>query len=525
MESAVTYSGEGLTVPAALTALAAAGLVAGAERTVERTWLDSFDGRLHAAGLRLEARRAPSLELILTGKDVVPARLVPADVPRFSTDLPPGPFRTRISAVLEVRALLPVATLSERTTSAVRRNGTGKIVVAAEVRQRATDPGSGDRAPSCAIETIELPGYPKAASELRSHLEELGLRRIDGDTLDAALANTGIDPSGFNCSPTVRLDATEPALAAYKSVLANLAHAVAANWRGTIDDVDPEFLHELRVAVRRTRSVLSQGKGVLPPEVRDRFRTAFGWLGQITGPARDMDVYMIEWGTYVAPLSPATVRALEPVKAHIVDLRSQAHGLLATELGSAEATEIMSTWRAWLGSGGAEAGGRPNDVNADPDADPDRDASRPVGVVVARRIRRAQRGVLERGRSITPESPADDLHELRKDAKKLRYLLECFGGVLPTAQRKAFVQRLKALQENLGEHQDNEVHVAELTTMARELAERGVGADTLVAIGELAAHLDQRRLAARAEFAEQFASYDTKATRKALEEMLVSAES
>lgn len=71
--------------------------------------------------------------------------------------------------------------------------------------------------------------------------------------------------------------------------------------------------------------------------------------------------------------------------------------------------------------------------------------------------------------SSPPPGPAEELHELRKDAKKLRYLLECFGSLYSPRPRKEFVQRLKALQDNLGEHQDTEVHVGELRTISSEL--------------------------------------------------------
>ena len=41
-----------------------------------------------------------------------------------------------------------------------------------------------------------------------------------------------------------------------------------ANWDGTVADIDPEFLHDLRVAVRRTRVVLANAARVLPDDVR-----------------------------------------------------------------------------------------------------------------------------------------------------------------------------------------------------------------------------------------------------------------
>ena len=54
-----------------------------------------------------------------------------------------------------------------------------------------------------------------------------------------------------------------PAVDGYRAVLANLAITIRANWQGTIDQSDTEFLHDLRIAVRRTRTVLGEAKGVL----------------------------------------------------------------------------------------------------------------------------------------------------------------------------------------------------------------------------------------------------------------------
>ena len=99
-------------------------------------------------------------------------------------------------------------------------------------------------------------------------------------------------------------------------------------------------------------------------------------------------------------------------------------------------------------------------------------AARPLGRLVGKRIARAHGVLIDNGRLIGPDTPAEHFHDLRKDAKKLRYLLECFGGMLPDKPRKQYVKRLKALQDNLGEHQDAEVHVALLRDIAGELDAR-----------------------------------------------------
>ena len=92
------------------------------------------------------------------------------------------------------------------------------------------------------------------------------------------------------------------ALDGFRAVLANLEVTIAANWQGTIDQIDPKFLHDLRIAVRRTRTVLGAAKSVLPTAVLDPAREGFAWLAGATGAARDLDVYLLEWERYTDPL-------------------------------------------------------------------------------------------------------------------------------------------------------------------------------------------------------------------------------
>ena len=501
---ATSFTSSDLGAEAVVVALAGAGFDIGGPATVTRTLLDTFDGRLHAAGLRLELRRAGAPELVLTGGGAAAARLAVAEAPRLATDLPPGPFRSRLAPVLDVRAMVQVLTITALVRTAVRRDRTGKTRVVVAVQDRLALEGATATTPAWTADVDGLTGYPKDAARARELLVSLGLHSHAGDVVDAVAAASGTDLAGFKGSPTVPLGPGEQALAGFRRVLANLAVAVDANWAGTVDDVDPEFLHDLRVAVRRTRSVLSQAKRVVPGDVRQRYRDGFGWVGAVTGPARDLDVYVIEWDEYVSDLAPGAAVALGPVLDHIDSRRSAEHVRLAKHLRSARYRSLMTDWRAWLA---AAADG------------PGRDAARDIGSVAANRIGRAQRQLLARGRAITPATAAEELHELRKDAKKLRYLLECLGGLYAPSPRKAFVQRLKALQDNLGEHQDTEVHVAQLRAFSHEL-HGSVGPDTLVAMGQLTEHLETRRRAARAEFAQRFAAYDTTKTAAALDALL-----
>lgn len=506
--TAATFAAGERGPTSAVARLAEMGFEFGNAHTMTRTLLDTFDGRLHGAKLRLEMREGDDLKLILVGEDIAPAHLTVSCVPRFPDDLPPGPIRSRLAAIVGVRALLPIVRVTATCTPATWYDSDGKPLVTATVHEDICVYDNDDiNLPPWMIEIDELTGHAKPISKTHAVLDDLGLSHLGGDTLTMVATVIGVDLAGFSGSTNVPLDPEMRAIDGFRTVLTNLADTIVANWQGTIDQLDPEFLHDLRVAVRRTRSLLGQGKDVLPPTIVERARERFSWLGALTGLARDLDVYLIEWDNYTSPLTADVIAVLEPVRDLLERRRQSAYATLMQALQSGEATAWMTTWQTWL-------------------QEPPRDeqqglhASLPLGEVVAKQIKRAQANLVEGGRLIRPDTPADQVHRLRKDAKKLRYLLECFGSLLPDAPRKTFVKRLKAFQDNLGEHQDAEVHAAELRAISRELHTSSATSDTIFAIGQLTERLDQRRIAARADFAERFAAYDTKATQRALDATL-----
>jgi CHAD domain-containing protein len=129
-------------------------------------------------------------------------------------------------------------------------------------------------------------------------------------------------------------------------------------------------------------------------------------------------------------------------------------------------------------------------------------AHRRLGRVVARRLQRAQHQVLAAGRSLDADTDATAVHQLRKDARQLRYLLECFAELAPGREVR-FVEHLKAFQAVLGHHQDLVVQAAILRRLA-------TGPD----VDELVEHLERAQDAARTAFADRFAEFDTKRARR-----------
>ena len=200
--------------------------------------------------------------------------------------------------------------------------------------------------------------------------------------------------------------------------------------------------------------------------------------------------------------------ALEPVRAQLQADRAAAHDELAVALRSEPVTDLLERWSRWLSEpGGDPAAGGP-------------DAEQPILDVVRRRIGKAQDRLVGRGRKITPATPADDVHELRKDAKKLRYLLECFGGLLPADAAQGVRQAAQGAAGQPRPRTRTPRCTSPSCARRSPSCRRRPRAETFVAIGQLIEQLEQIRQDARDEFAERFADYDAKATRQALRAVL-----
>ncbi len=127
----------------------------------------------------------------------------------------------------------------------------------------------------------------------------------------------------------------------------------------------------------------------------------------------------------------------------------------------------------------------------------------------ARKTGKKHQQVLAAGGAIGPASPPQDLHDLRKSCKELRYLLEVFASLHDPAEQWRAVNELKSLQDCLGEFQDTDVQITELRAFAGPMmADRSPRQlQTLLAMGEIAATLAVRQAKARAEFAGRFTEF------------------
>jgi CHAD domain-containing protein len=480
------------------------GLEREPSRTLSRTLFDTFDWRLFARHLVVEHQhdghdRALVWRSTESGEQL--ARIDLDEVPRFVWDLPAGPLADRLGDVIEMRALLPLVTIE--TTRTVLRLVDGEHKTVARVVVDA-DRIAGRRKLAPVIEVLEMRGYEGRADDVAELLgAQVNVREGGDDGLVAALDAAGYAPGSYTSKLRLALAADAPAIDSWVLVLRALLATLVANEAGLRDDVDSEFLHDFRVAVRRTRSVLGQGRDVLPAAVRDRFREEFAWLGQATSPTRDFDVFLLTLPQFAKSLPVERRDDLKPFRAFLEHRQREAHASLVADLETERYATLLRDWQAFLDS--------PTDTIDEPDS------QRGTAEVASERITKAHHRLIRDGRSIDEHSHPEDLHELRKDAKKLRYLLECFGSALPAEGVTPVVKELKVLQDVLGEYQDCQVQVGSLERFGQEmLDEDRVPAAALMALGFVVEQLVEREQRARDDFDDRFGRFDSKAVRRAV---------
>jgi CHAD domain-containing protein len=468
------------------------------------TLLDTFDGRVARAGARLTATGDNGSTTWSWrprgGGNRLEVR-APAPV-HFAWDLPDGPFQHVLSAVVGVRRLLSQAeaegygslldVLDDRTKTVARvriESGRARLPLS---------PNGWQPLPTT-ITLTRLRGFQDEYERLVPVIESRpGVEPCPAGVDDVMLRAIGA-PEPFDASD-LRLDLAPSigAQGAVRQIHLALLGVIAANEPGVRDNLDAEFLHDFRVAVRRTRSLLGQVRHVFPPDVVAHFSGEFSWLGRLTGPPRDIDVLVLALRTQPQDLPPDDLAALT---ASLGAAQEQEHRRLVEALDSDRYRRMISDWRAFLQQAPAP---EPQVMNA----------ARPLVQVVGHRAWTLSRRLTRMARTVDERTEPARLHELRIVAKKLRYLVDVSPSFYDAADRERIIGALKKLQRAVGDFNDAVVQARRLLDCGRALGAEGASPGALLAVGRLAERASQRGERLRTVVAEElsrFCAHDMRA--------------
>ncbi len=237
---------------------------------------------------------------------------------------------------------------------------------------------------------------------------------------------------------------TATAQAALHGFVANIPAARAGN---------PEGVHQMRVALRRLRTMLVLYAPCLERCARERFNNAIRDLGAVLGTARDWDVF-VEETLPAARNSGVRAEWIAALEERAAEKRESAHHGVRDLIGSKAPAELVLGIQAWLS-------------DFDWAADQAQAARSAAAEIMPGFLDRVAAKVMRRGRAAARLSPRA-LHPLRKSIKKLRYSAEAVREFYDEKRVKRHVKRCKKIQTVLGTINDAQMTVR----LVREIAPR-----------------------------------------------------
>ncbi|RKE38012.1 CHAD domain-containing protein [Paraburkholderia sp. BL23I1N1] len=236
-------------------------------------------------------------------------------------------------------------------------------------------------------------------------------------------ASRKIDNQPADSTPAVAECSAESAFASYAAPIVDEAieHANAVR-----EDTSPEALHQLRVSLRRLRSLWWAFEPLLDKGENTRQRALYKYLATAAGKTRDWDI-LIE-----------LIAQDEHVAHEVAPKLEEARGsALATSRETLSNADVKHLLRDALTSASKELNTAHERV--------------PLQEFVDNRVAASERSLKKRIKraSQAKRSNYTAFHDVRKAGKKVRYLLEFFEPVL-SGSHKRVLKRLKQIQKRFG---------------------------------------------------------------------------
>lgn len=453
----------------------------GAAARLQDDYLDTEDRRFFRAGrtLRLRTSGATKTATIkghAPSKDGLRRRLE-INEPAAEGDLSalPGEVGRRVRDLAGRRPVATVFTI--RTKRRVLKAEVSGAQIEAALDETATVRGRRAHAIGSRVE-IEVgevnPEIERLIAEFRA---DLGATPCAVSKPEAARLAWGLPeaPAPYVPEP---VEPRDPAGLAARKVLRKHLEAMLAREPGTRLGDDIEDLHQMRVATRRLRAALSLFREVLPVRseaVREQFR----WLGTLLGDVRDLDV-QIERIEAWREQGDVDADSAEYLTGRLEERRVRARSVMLAGLDSARYDRLVASAQRLLESGLGRRG----------------PAHAPVALVGPSLIERRHRAVRKAGDKLDPGSDPAEFHAMRIRVKRLRYAIEYLSD-LYGKPAKEYVGRLVALQDLLGEHQDDYVSIE----LVHELAGEGANPEVAFSLGRLSERFSENAQELREAYA------------------------
>jgi inorganic triphosphatase YgiF len=247
---------------------------------------------------------------------------------------------------------------------------------------------------------------------------------------DLALGRKGGAATPARADP-LQLEADATCAQAFVLFLESATAQITANRVAVLESDDPEGAHQLRVGLRRLRTVLRAFRPLNDTQAMAQMETHARALARVAGELRDADVLIDDIYASVAGMIQGH-SGLPPLRDALLAHRAQKREQVRSALSGVE----WSTLQLCL------ALGRRIVEDSKP-------LDQPVAAFARCALAKGWKKVAKYGKHLY-DLDDEKRHEMRKSLKKLRYTVEIFGSLFKANRVAKFVKELKKLQDVFG---------------------------------------------------------------------------
>ncbi len=474
----------------------------------QKVFYDTFSWQAYARGVAVvKKQRILSLVDLELGQEISSVPCAKNLSSFFPENLPASPLQETLKTCSTIRAFSALCTLetSSNTFRLLNENDKTIAIIHGETLCLAAHVS---KPFMLLLKIVPLRGYEEEMAPIMDTValhaavtNELTFR----DLFLLIMQEAKLQVQGYSTKIQLKLNPEAPIHESARQLLLSTFAIMRLNEEGIKKNIDSEFLHDYRVAIRRTRSVMKQLKGVFAPDEAAYFLALFRDCSKRTNELRDSDVYLLQKERFFNFLPPVLQPSLLLFFKALSTSRRTFHKRFYRYLSSPGYHASLHEWELFINR------------TALPEPEKAPNAPRPTKEIALENIKKAWKKVLRNGRAVSRETTDAELHALRIDCKRLRYLLEFFASIFQQESMVPVLRQLKALQENLGDFVD-------LAVQRRLLFEQldAMQNDKLLAasIGGLMTTLYQQQEGARLIFHKTFRAFDHEETTQLVHALL-----
>ena len=438
--------------------------IARSAQTETRILLDTLDWSFDNAGWLLEVHMSSAqskCSLVLSNRrqssfqGTTNMTVAPLSESKRCLDLisvDPPTLRERVSLLAGQRAIITLASIEVETAELIHRDPNGRVDAKVEIIYNADSEEAWVTVLTDAVfDTV----FVTADQWFKSRIRNLWEVEPTYDYFATSLANVRRKRGDYSTKSSISPRVKESLATSLVNFLARSWEALNLAYEITKLKCDDESLHDLRVVLRTTRAVLEPVVASYPGGILKELLDSTKALAALTNTARDTDVIVayllsrsddVDLGVFLKHYQAEVRENLElAIAQNYLGLEHLWKSAIAYLVASAHGLYKKTTQQ--------------NPLSQETTADF-------IKTATTNQKDRCRLKVSELANKSDP--PAEELHELRKDFKRLRYLLESFD-ISRSETEVRDIASSKELQTHLGLFQDAEVRLEFLDILEKEV--------------------------------------------------------